>query len=223
MKVALIVMAVLGLAALVAALMPVRVRMTLKGRGQFGDTWVIAGGLECLKFTISIAAAHATDRILQVHFFGKRLLVKRFAPATAAAVDHDLSHVIESIRKAGKVLDKRFDREQLLSFVLGLRRYVRLETLRGNLTYCTPDVALTGMLSGVLYAIAGLASPIGQMSVVPEWEDVARANGDIDAVIRLSPGRAAAAVAWFVVNNIRLRESSDVGAQAQARALPAQS
>jgi len=223
MKVALIVMAMLGLAAVVVVLMPVRLRMTLKGRGQFGDTWVIAGGLECFKFTISVAAAHATDRILQVHFFGWRVLVKRFEPSSQDTVDHDLSKVIDRIKKAAKYIDKRFGREQLLSFVLGLRRHVRLKTLRGNLVYCTPDVALTGMLSGVLYAFAGLASPVGQLNVIPEWEDVARAHGDIDLVIRLYPGRAVAAIAWFMIKNIRLRKTPDAGAQAQARALPAQS
>jgi hypothetical protein len=223
MKLALGIVVVLGLIALLAVLLPVRVRATLKGRGQFGDTWVIAGGLELLKFTVSVAAAHATERILQVHFFSWRVLTRRWSPEQGEKPDAELGELFDKLKVARGKLERYFDRDQVWRFVLGLRRYARVKRFEGNLTYCTPDVALTGVLSGALYAIAGLAAPIGSFAIVPEWEDVARARGEVDLVVRLQPGRAVVATAWFVMKNIRLRERAAAETQVAARALPAQS
>jgi hypothetical protein len=221
MKVALVIVAALALIALVVMLLPLRLRMTLKGRGQYGDTWVIAGGLEFLKFTVTVAAAHATDRILQVHWFNWRVLLRRSSPKEPKGPELTLDQMIERVMTLRKSLEKRFDRDRLWRFVFGLRRHVRLRSFQGHLYYSTPDVAWTGMSSGILYAIAGLVSPFGQFAVVPEWEDVASARGDLDLVVRLWPARAAAATAWFVARNIRLREPVEVSANTEPPPLPA--
>ena len=224
MKVALVMAVVFGVLALVALLMPVRLRMTLKGRGRYGDTWVIAGGLECLKFTVTVAAAHAADSLLQIHFFNWRVLMRRSSPKRASTgEDVRLDEAVGKLIGWRKTLEQRFDPAQLRRFVLGLRRHARLRSFQGHLRYSTPNVAFTGVTSGALYAIAGLVSHIGQLVVVPEWDDEARADGDIDLVVWLWPVRAAVCTAWFVMKNIRLRETVEPGAGADAQAVPAQS
>jgi len=224
MKVALVIAVVFGLVALVAMLVPVRMRLTLKGRGEFGDTWVLAGGLEFLKFTVTVAAAHAADSLLQIHFFNWRVLLRRSSPKTTpSGEDARLDQAAGKLMSWQKNLEQRFDRGQLWRFVLGLRRHVRLRSFRGHLRYSTPNVAFTGVMSGALYAVAGLVAPVGQFAVVPEWEDVARADGDIDLVVWLWPARAAVSTAWFVIKNIRMRETAEPGAGAEAQAVPAQS
>lgn len=223
MKIALIVVGLLGLIAMLAMLIPVRVRATLKGRGQYGDTWVLAGGLEFLKLTVTVAAAHASDGLLQVHFWRWRLLMKQWSLERVIGPELSFDELMKKLEAGRKLLERRFDWDQLRRFVLGMRRYMRMTSLKGNLKYCTPDVAVTGVISGALYAIAGLLSPAGELAIVPEWEDVARAQGDISVVFRLWPGRAAAATAWFVMRNMRLREPAGEQAQAASQALPAQS
>ena len=113
--------------------------------------------------------------------------------------------LVEKIERAWATLNKRFDRGQLGRYVIGLRRYVRLQHCRGHLVYATPDVAFTGMLSGALYFVAGLLSPVGSFTVTPEWEDVLRAQGDIDVAVKVWPLRAVADIAWFVARNMRKR------------------
>jgi hypothetical protein len=208
----------------VALLVPLRLRLTLKGRGQYGDTWVLAGGLECLKFTVTVAAAHATDSLLQIHFFNWRVLMRRSSPKRApSGEDRRLDEAVGKLVGWEKDLGKRFDRRELWRFVLGLRRHARLKSFQGHFRYCTPNVAFTGMSSGALYAIAGLVAHVGQFVVVPEWDDEARADGDIDLVVKLWPVRAAVSTAWFVMKNIRMREPIEPGAGAEAQAVPAQS
>lgn len=219
MKIALIVVAVLGaVAALLAVLLPVRVRMTSKGRGQFGDTWVIAGGLELLLVTVSFVAAHAAPSMVQVHVAGRRVWVRRGTAREPSGPPMTLERIVEKAERAWAELNRRFDREQLGRFVIGLRRHVRLQHCRGQLVYATPDVAVTGMLSGALYFVAGLLSPLGSFAVTPEWEDVLRVQGDIDIAVKVWPVRAAADIAWFVAKNMRRREEL---VEAPAETLPA--
>jgi hypothetical protein len=223
MKVALVIAAVFGLIAFLAVIMPVRLRLTLKGRGQFGDTWVVAGGLECLGFTVTVAAAHAAQGMLQVHLFNRRLLLRRSRPIESTEQDTRPSQTMQSIMDWRATLEKRFDRDLLLRFVLGLRQHASIKSFNGHFKYCTPNVAWTGMLSGVLYAIAGLVSPVGQFVIIPEWDDYARAEGDVDMVVRLWPGKAAVAIAWFVTRNIRMLDTVEAESGVEAEAVPAKS
>jgi len=206
MKIALIVVAALvALAAVLAVVVPLRVRLTAKGRGQFGDTWVIAGGLELFLITVSFAAAHAAPSLVQVHVAGRRVWVRRRTGAETPEEPASHASLVDKAKRVWAEIDQRFDRKLLASFVLGLRRHLRLEHCRGQLAYATPDVAFTGMLSGALYFVAGLLSPVGSFTVTPEWEDVLRAQGDIDVAVKVWPLRAIADIAWFVARNMRKR------------------
>jgi len=219
-KIALIVVAALVLAAaILAVLLPLRIRVTTKGRGQFGDTWVIAGGLELFLMTVSFAAAHAAPSMVQVHVAGRRVWIRRGGTQRPpAGPPMSLERLVEKAERAWAELNKRFDRDQLWRYVIGLRRYVRLKHCRGHLVYATPDVAVTGMLSGALYFVAGLLSPLGTFAVTPEWEDVLRVQGDIDIAVKVWPVRAAADIAWFVTRNMRSRDEVE---EAPADTLPA--
>lgn len=221
MEIALIVAVVLvAAAAVLAVVLPLRIRVTTKGRGQFGDTWVIAGGIELFLVTISFAAAHAAPSVIQVHIGKRRVWSRRGGtPREPSGPPMTLERLVDKAQRAWAELNRRFDREQLGRYVLGLRRYVRLQHCRGHLVYATPDVAVTGMLSGALYFVAGLLSPLGRFAVTPEWEDVLRAQGDIDIAVKVWPVRAAANIAWFVARNMRRREDL---AAAPAATLPAQ-
>jgi hypothetical protein len=189
--------------ALAAILLPLRVRVTAKGRGTYGDTWVLAAGVECWPVTLSVAAAHAAERVLQLHV-GSRPILRRTSlqPAQPAKPEASTTQRLQFLRAW---IQRHFDLGDLIDFTVRLTRYVRLKCCRGRLIYSTPDVSVTGMLSGLLYVVTGLLSPLGQFEITPEWDSVARAEGDFDLVVRFWPVQIAVATVLFVIRNVRLR------------------
>jgi hypothetical protein len=211
-----LVVAGLLVAALVAAMLaPVALRISVKGRGEWGKSWVVAAGIECWLLTVSVALAHEADSVVQLHLGGLRLA--RRSPivrpaASGARVEPRRRTTLEDAKALRSRVERWFDLDALWQFVRDLRRRARLTKLEGRLKYATPDLAWTGMISGVLYMTAGLASPLGTLQVEPEWEESARAEADLDVAFKLWPGRALWDAVVFVVKNVKLRERPPVAA-----------
>jgi len=193
--------------------MPIVLHITAKARGEWGKTWVIATGLEWLWLTISVAAATGTDSVLQIHLFGRKVLhrspifqrKKRPQPERRELQPSE-PLTLEDLKRLRARIERWFALGDLLRFVVGLRQHFKVHKLEARLIYSTPDVALTGALSGAMYTLAGLLSPFGRFLVEPEWDAVARGDGSIDTTFRLFPGKAVCSVVWFIIRKIRLRK-----------------
>jgi len=198
---------------------PLRFELSAKGQGEFGKLWAIAIGVRVLFITISFAAAQSCDSILQLHLFGTRVF--RLSPVGGKPAKEDESKLTFSEIKTMAVrghdaIERWFGLDNLLLFVIDLRHRVRLERFNGNLSYATPDVAVTGMLAGALFTLAGLLTPFGDFRVEPQWVDVAKASGKFDVAFKVYPGRMALDAVIFVFANIKLRR------RPQSQIVPAQ-
>lgn len=209
-----IVVGVIVAALLAFVLVPVRVHVSMHGHGELGKTWVIAGGVKVLVLTVSVAMASGVDDILQLHVFGIRVL--RRSPIVVRSDDSStepkhsiLTWMIEDLPRNYKKFTSRLRVDETAKAAWKLLGYVRLRKLEGQLTYCTPDVALTGMIAGALYTITGLLAPWGVFGVTPLWEDVAKADGKMSVQVWVYPGRMVVSVLWYLLTHWRW-QSDDV-------------
>jgi hypothetical protein len=210
-----LIAALATLCVVLAVVLPVRLRLTVRGAGQLGTTWAIASGVQLLFLTVSVAAAHGALSVLQVHAFGRQVLRRspilgrgRKPPPVAPSEPPVASKPFgwNDLVAYKEKIERWFDLDRLFDFACGLRRRVRLAAFDGSLSYATSDLAFTGLLSGLLYALAGLVSPIGRFQVVPEWETVDRMQGDLHMVIAMWPLRVLIDTVVFVVKNIKVRK-----------------
>lgn len=201
---ALVVAALPVATALVAMLTSVRVHVTVKGRGELGQTWVLGAGVRWWLVTLSMAAAHGTDSVMQLHVAGRLWQTHRFGDAAGGLVDR-AEWSVDRLTSFRRRAERYLHLDGVGALFKRLRRHIRVATCRGHLVYSTSDVAVTGMISGGLYALAGLLSPFGDFAIVPQWDAVARAEGNVDIVLRLWPFRLMVDAAIFVLRNIRVR------------------
>ncbi len=198
-------------AAVIAAIvLPLRFELTVKGHGEFGKFWALGMGGQVAFLTATLAVAHGIDSIFQVHVFGRRVvhvsplgsLIKKKEKEPSGSLEQFFKEKLPRWR--GQV-ERWFDLGDLLELLLDMRRYVQLERLDGRLAYATPDVAVTGMISGSLFTLAGLMAPFGTFYVEPQWIDVAKANGNMNVVVRVYPVRMVLHAVAFSIRHVRLR------------------
>lgn len=193
-----------------ATFVPIRVSLSFKGHGEFGKFWAFAAGAQLGFITVSYADAQGIDSVFQVHVFSRRVIY--ISPFGSRVVDRIDEHkptfgeLKEKLPRLRDRIERWFDLADLLHFFLDLRRYVRMERFNGRLGYATPDVALTGMLSGGLYTMAGLMSPFGVFHVEPQWVDVAKAEGKLDAAFKFYPLRMLLFAIVFTLKKIKIRQ-----------------
>lgn len=194
----------------VVTLAPVRLELSVKGHGEFGKFWALAMGGQILFVTVTFAAAHGIDSIFQLHVFGRRVVhVSPFARKVVDTIDEHKPSLEEFEHKTRRLLsqvERWFDLDDLLVFLVDLRHRVHMQRFNGRLSYATPDLAITGILSGSLFTFAGLLSPFGNFQVEPLWVDVAKASGNLDVAFRFYPGRMVLDAITFTFKKIKLRQ-----------------
>ena len=192
-----------------ATLAPIRLELSARWQVE-GKFWAVAAGLRVLFVTISFAAAETSNSVLQLHVFGLRVLHRSLARKKPSQKETESKLTFKEIETKARRIKNRiqrwFDLDSLLAFIVGLRRYVRLERFDGRISYATPDVAITGMLAGTLYTFAGLLVPFGSFHVEPQWEEAAKTAGKFRTACKVYPGRAVLRVVIFVLTNIKLRQ-----------------
>lgn len=206
---------VLGLLGLVIALVvlvtlsPLALEASVKGQGEAGKTWFFAVTMRWLFVTLKVRFAQGTPSMLDVRMFDRRVMHRspiREVDEEKQAAESEMPP-LEKLRETGEKIERWFDLDALKSFGWGLlRRRVRLTKVRGTITYCTPDVAVTGMISGFLYTLAGVLGPFGELRIEPQWEAVMRASASLDIAVRTWPVLAMFDFLIFALKNIRLRK-----------------
>jgi hypothetical protein len=203
-------------AVIAPAVIPVRLALSVKGHGEFGKYGAFALGARLWFVTVAYADAFGADSLFQVLVFGQRVF-HRSPVGKQQVVDEADEHKMtlkELLDKAPIWRDKVerwIDLGDVLRFVVDLRHHIRMERLNGRLSYATPDVAVTGMISGSLFTMAGLLAPFGVFLVEPQWVDVAKAAGNLDVVFRFYPTRIVLYAIVFAFKNIKLRQRETPG------------
>ena len=212
--IALAVALIIVVAVIAVAMMPLRLSLTVKGHGEFGKFWAFAAGGQLWFVTLSYANALGVDSILQVHVFNRRVI--HLSPVGGRQPEPEekamtFAEFKQKLARWRAKTERWFELDDLLRFVVDLRRFIHMERFQGDLSYATPDVALTGMLSGALFTFAGLLAPFGTFQVEPQWVDVAKAKGKLDVAFRFSPTRMVLFAIVFAIKNIKLRQRTKPG------------
>lgn len=196
-------------AVIAPAVIPVRLALSAKGHGEFGKYGAFALGARLWFVTFAYADALGADSLFQVLVFGQRVI--HISPVGKRVVKDDehkmsLKELLEKAPIWRDKVERWIDLGDVLRFVVDLRHHIRMERLNGRLSYATPDVAVTGMISGSLFTMAGLLAPFGVFLVEPQWVDVAKAAGNLDVVFRFYPTRIVLYAIVFAFKNIKLRQ-----------------
>ncbi len=196
--VALLLAGACALVLLIVLLWPLRLHLSLQGRGDPSGTWALGGGTELGPIALSCVGANTVPAMLHVHVFGKRILSRRISQTKKRASTTPLS-------KRYAQLTRFIDPVSLATFLIGEQRRLRIPELEIELDYSFADVTLTGTMMGAIYALdAMLPAPI-EIRQRTSWdaEDRAalRASGTI--VFRALP------LMWdtlvFLARNVKIR------------------
>ena len=208
MHVLAVVAALVVLAIALAITVPITLHIHAQGKAN-SSAWQFGGALDIWPWTIGVAAAARAGFVLQIQLAGRRVLLWRpSATAKKPSPKPEKPREPWTLDRASKLwrdIERWLDIQDTLRFLLGMHSYARLIQCKGKLTYSTSDVAWTGMLLGALYGFAGLAAPVGQFDIEPVWDDELHAEGNINTTVRLWPGRAVAAVVYFLLTNMKWR------------------
>lgn len=202
-----IALAVLAALCVVLLLVPVRLHLSLRGRGDPSGAWAIAGGAQVGPLALSSVAARGVTPTVGAHLLGKRLWQRELAPGEA-----EEGGEVERARRLARQqkeryqkLERWFDPLDLAFFLVSERRRIRVEQFDLDVDYSFEDIALTGKTLAALYLLGGALPPPFVIRPRPSWDTVDRADLAVTVKIRLRPGLVLVDTAWFVVRRVKLR------------------
>ncbi|MBI4699895.1 MAG: hypothetical protein HY744_01805 [Deltaproteobacteria bacterium] len=199
------------LVALVCA--PLRLRLTLQGRGDPDGHWAVGAGAQLGPLSVSAVAARGARPGVRVPL--RRWTLWPSGRSGRPGPRRSRWRWRRSRRKPPqerpglaaryRALARRIDPGALAVFLAGEHRRLRLESLVAELEYSFADIALTGKMCGALYALGGVLPARFAIRHVPGWESIDRARAEISGTIKLWPGLFVLDALVFAVKNVRLR------------------
>lgn len=101
---------------------------------------------------------------------------------------------------------------ELVAFLRGALRHVRVETLEGRVDYGFSDPARTGTTYGIASALLAALGPRARVQVVPSWTFENRCVADVRLDVRIPAARLLLATGWFLLTHYRRRADLPAGA-----------
>ncbi len=170
----------------------VRLEFELRAVGEPDGSWVIVAGFSALGFTLSLVHTSAAVARWQLHWLRYRLPLSLAKPKAVVAAPAPPGPA--SVRSRLDLVS--LERGAALALRCGGR--VRLDRLDLEVRYGFEDIALTGQLSGALYALAG-ALPRGvRLRQQPRWDGAERFELDAAGSLALPPLRVLADALWYM-------------------------
>jgi hypothetical protein len=200
----------LGSIALFSAL---RVSVDARALGQPSGAWAVAFGLELSALQLSGVFGPAAARRLEARVFGRKLSLDRWLRKEPAAAKPEPK---PKEPKRPRRLPAWLDPIDALVFVLNERHNVQIELLDVDLEYGFRDVALTGKIAGMLYALAGaLPAPV-RINQRPSWEGGESWQCHVSGRVALWPGLVLVEVLWYMLRaRLRYRPAAPESASAR--------
>lgn len=185
---------------------PWRLSFQLEGRGEPSGAWALVGGASLGPVSVTAVAAAGVVPQLQLYCWNRRLVqrsltalrARRGAPGVPAPL-------LPRLRRLGARLRRHVDVGELLWFLAGERRRVRLESGVLELDFSFRDVALTGKLLGAVQLLDGVLPATLRVTARPRWEFEDRAAGGLRGVLAFWPGLLLVETLWWVLRYARLR------------------
>lgn len=191
----------------VLVLLPIRLHLSLQGRGDPSGMWMLAGGGQIGPLALSGVGAQGVKPTAQLHLFGRQLWQRALLePAEKKKQKREPERgTVETVQNGYARLSRWFDPLDLAVFIVSERRRVRVELLEVDLEYSFEDVALTGKVLGAFYVIGGMLPPPIVIRQTPSWESVDRAEVALQGKIRIRPGLVLLDSAIYLITNLRVR------------------
>jgi hypothetical protein len=216
MQLALVLMASAVALVSIALLSALRVSLDARALGQPSGTWALAFGLElsALQLAGVIGSAGATS--LEARVLGRKISLARWArPKKQPARAPDP----KSEQPKASRFPAWLDPIDALAFALDERRHLQIEALDIDLEYGFRDVALTGKIAGVLYALAGAVPPPVRINQRPSWEGGETWQAHVNGRVALWPGLVLVEVLWYMLRaRVRYRSAAPEPAPARGTA-----
>ncbi len=188
-------------------LLPVRLHLSLQGRGDPSGTWMLAGGGQLGPLALSGVGARGVTPTAQLHLFGKQIWQRKLLePAEKKETKSERERgTVESARARYAKLERWLDPVDLAWFIVSEHRRVRVELFEIDLAYSFEDVALTGKVLGAFYMIGGMLPPPFVIRQTPSWESEDQAEVALVGKIRIRPGLVVLDSTIYVIRNLRIR------------------
>ncbi len=199
----LLVVALLLAGLVVGTLVPWRLGLALRARGDAPGAWALAGGAELLAFALTLAAARGTPFLVDVRAFGRTLLRRAF-PSPEPAAKPERPKKIEAarpLRERYARLSRHVDPLDLLLFLASERKRFAVRDLEGSVSLGLADVALAGQIAGLLAVLSALGSPFGRLRHEIDWSGREHLECSVSLSIRFSPLLLVLDTARFVVSS----------------------
>lgn len=198
-------------------LRPVRLHLSLQGRGDPSGAWALVGGIRLGPLSLSALAARGLPASLQLHLLSHRVyrseLAKLLPPRPARPRDYSL----QALHAGWRRLDRWLDPPGLAAFLIGEHKRVAIAALRIDLDYSFADIAFTGKLCGALCAVSGLLPPPVVLRQRPRWDTIDRGEAAVAGEVRVWPGLLLFDTALYLIKHLKWRRPRLTAAAASAQ------
>jgi hypothetical protein len=187
--------ATLGLLALFAAL---RIEFDARGVGEPSGAWVFAFGLGFGLAAVSGMCGKGVPLVVELHVLGRRFPLrwrgrkKREEPTK----NPEDAPVRPSL---GARVQRWLDSPPSLEPLRLAGRRVSLDELSLDTTYGFRDIALTGRVAGVLYALSGVLPDYVHLNQRPRWDGSERWELSLSGRVAVYPTLVLLELLWYML------------------------
>lgn len=176
-----------------------QIRLQFEGKaiGEPNGFWAAAGGVSLLGFSFAFSNSSKSELRSELHIGRRRLRL----PKRKAKTD---THAKPKPAKAPQPAAPLTERlEQALDGFRGVRRAIALGSTHVDLSYGFSDIALTGQISGALYALSGALPPQIRVRQTPRWDGVERFELSAAGSLLFSLFGVLRELAWYMLSRRR--------------------
>jgi hypothetical protein len=213
MALAAVLVITLVAAALIMFTRPWRLSIALRAEGRPDGSWAIAGGVQGMRCSASVAAARGVEPVVDLRVLGRRVWSGRGGADVSANAaprrsdERGKRRWLAAYRDRGRRLGRWFDPISLAAFLLGESRRFAIRDLEGSVRFGLHDVALAGQISGALSALSALSAPFGRFDHEVDWSMNEHLDANLSLTIHFTPARLAWDFIRFAARSIKILPS----------------
>jgi hypothetical protein len=195
---------------LAVCLNPLRVRVSIRGRGESEGTWALAGAVQVGPVSLSGAAARGVPATVQIQAGAWRLWQRKLRallrgqPRAKPGQVARATDALERLARGYRAVERWFDPVDAAVFLVGERRRIRVRRLEIDLDFSFDDIMLTGRLLAAIYVLQSVLPPQVVIRQRHSWQSVDRMEGGLQGEVEVWPVLGAIDVLYYAMRNIRV-------------------